>query len=508
MQSEFVITLPHQYNESEYLNTILDFSVVPYEVCLQEIIFPSHAWQNFTEECAEITLGLFNADYSKSETWKGKMPVRNYASNDDLVEAISHVVDIISRQIRDVAAAGIPAAGPADGIFRVPDKANTFKLRLKRPGQYVMFNPMLSYILGITDNYDCNTTPPAITNDFLFDDSIDLTRYTIEKIWVHADFVIPQIVGNTYIPLLALVPLDVSNASVSYKMNPLYYYVPVARKKISILNTFLCSTLDGVKLSILKPYIVTLHFRRRNTSLQHILDGFPVIVTLKGSDNLTVQLNSRMDFAGRQYKVNLHDVWVSDEGWPQVRSGASTIEVIHGRDVARFTMLDSYYNNAYEIFQAMNMYVQLVDGSTEIKTFKHEGKYYAVIKGNVTIILPKELNYLYGITPTLTNERIELKEGYIFDYSKVDMKRFTLERICVFADFVKETQVGKECHQLLRIVPMRAHVLEYSMLVEEYVEVQPRMINSMSFRIKDSLHNPIPMYFTCTLTLAMHFREQ
>src|SRR5277367_6517908 len=125
MQSEFVITLPHQYNESEDLNTILDFSVVPYEVCLQEIIFPSHAWQNFTEECSEITLGLFNADYSKAETWKGKMPVRNDVSNDDLVETVSHLVDIIGRQIRGM---------PNDGIFRVPDKVNTFKLRLKRPG--------------------------------------------------------------------------------------------------------------------------------------------------------------------------------------------------------------------------------------------------------------------------------------------------------------------------------------------------------------------------------------
>ena len=111
-----------------------------------------------------------------------------------------------------------------------------------------------------------------------------------------------------------------------------------------------------------------------------------------------------MDFAGRQYKVNLHDIWVSDEGWPQIRSGASTIEVIHDRDVARFTMVDSYYNNAYEILTALNMYVQLVDGSTEIKTFMRDGKYYAIIKGNVTIILPKELNYLYGITPTPMKE--------------------------------------------------------------------------------------------------------
>ena len=90
----------------------------------------------------------------------------------------------------------------------------------------------------------------------------------------------------------------------------------------------------------------------------------------------------------------------------------------------------------------------------------------------------------------------------------MDMKRFTLERICVFADFVKETQVGKECHQLLRIVPMRAQVLEYSMLVDEYVEGQQRMISSLNFLIKDSLHNPMSMYFTCMLTLAMYFREQ
>src|SRR5277367_2631769 len=215
MQSEFVITLPYQYNESENLNTILDFSVVPYEVCLQEIIFPSHAWQNFTEDCAEITLGLFYADFSKQETWKVRLPVRNSVSNDDLV-------DTITRQMRS---ADLRFGGPDDdiGIFRVPDKINTFKLRLKKPEQYIIFNPMLAYIVGILEDYHSTANPLSLTNDFLFDDSIDLTRYTIEKIWVHADFVAPQIVGNTYFPLLALTPLDVSNASVSYKLNPLYY---------------------------------------------------------------------------------------------------------------------------------------------------------------------------------------------------------------------------------------------------------------------------------------------
>src|SRR5277367_1452148 len=468
MQSEFVITLPHQYNESEDLNTILDFSVVPYEVCLQEIIFPSHAWQNFTEECTEVMVGIYSEDFTKSQLWKARIPARNYVSNDDLVDAINYVIGVIASQIP-----GAPAVvEPKDGIFRVPDKINTFKLRLKWQWQFLVFNSVLSYILGITENYDCNSTPPIVINDFLFDDSIDLTRYTIEKIWVHADFVVPQIVGNTYFPLLALIPLDVGNASVSYKLNPLYYYVPVPRKKFASLNTFLYAAIDGsVKISIQKPYVVTLHFKQRDTIPQHIYYGFPLIVTLKGSDNLTVQLNSQMDFTGRKYRVNLHDKWVSEEGWPQIRSGSSTIEVAISREVIRYSMEDSYYNSAHELLTSLNLYMQTVDGSTEIKTFWQDGKQYAIIKGKVTIVLPKELNYLYGITPTLTNERIELKEAYIFEYFKMDMKRFTLERICVFADFVKETLVGKECHQLLRIVPMRAQVLEYSNLVDAYVEV-------------------------------------
>src|SRR5277367_2805768 len=121
MQADFVITLLYKYNESEYLNTILDFSAKPYEVCLQEIIFPSHAWQNFSEQCAEVTLGLFSENFSKSQTWKVMLPVRNYASNDDLV-------DTITRQMRskDLVKEGF---GPDDdiGIFRVTDKINTFK---------------------------------------------------------------------------------------------------------------------------------------------------------------------------------------------------------------------------------------------------------------------------------------------------------------------------------------------------------------------------------------------
>src|SRR5277367_1081521 len=124
MQSEFVITLPYQYNECEYLNTILDFSVVPYKVCLQEIIFPSYAWQNFTEECAQVTLGLFNVDFSKSQTWKVRLPVRNYVSNDDPVDTITRLMRSVDQGF---------GGGSDDGIFRVPDKINTFKLRLKKP---------------------------------------------------------------------------------------------------------------------------------------------------------------------------------------------------------------------------------------------------------------------------------------------------------------------------------------------------------------------------------------
>ena len=70
-------------------------------------------------------------------------------------------------------------------------------------------------------------------------------------------------------------------------------------------------------LDITKEFIVTLHFKR--VLHYYFPETFPLIVSLADSDESSVTLNSSLNFSEYDYEVCVSDVWVSLEGWPNIR---------------------------------------------------------------------------------------------------------------------------------------------------------------------------------------------
>lgn len=80
------------------------------------------------------------------------------------------------------------------------------------------------------------------------------------RIFIYSDIIAPQIVGDTYAPLLSVVPLSGGEREVITHY-PLRNYVPLARSPISTINILLCNEYgDEVNLEN-STSCVTLHFR-------------------------------------------------------------------------------------------------------------------------------------------------------------------------------------------------------------------------------------------------------
>src|SRR5271167_4897909 len=155
---------------------------------------------------------------------------------------------------------------------------------------------------------------------------IDLSSILHTNIWLHGDFVKPQMVGKNYYNIITMLTLTNRGAMEQHAQAQLYY-VAVIRKRFSTLNVFLCKDVEGTRLEIYLLFTVTLHFQAQQIPPE-IHDGFPVIVTIS-KDKPNVTLNSALDFRGQKYMVNLHDMWFSGR-WSIVPEGCNSGHISGG----------------------------------------------------------------------------------------------------------------------------------------------------------------------------------
>ena len=130
------------------------------------------------------------------------------------------------------------------------------------------------------------------------------------------------------------------------------------------------------------------------------------------------------------------------------------------------------------------------------------------LRGALKIRLCKEVSYMLGITPYPSMESDWLKDVFKQYFSKVDIHRNTLLEVCIFGDFVENTAFGNVMQRILRHIPIKQNVYEYAMLTDEFVNVQRRIINVLTFNIKDSIHNVFLLDFKCTITLNPYFQAR
>src|SRR5271167_2478914 len=194
MQNNFTYTLVSgDTNGGRFWNSCnqqLDFATHAYEVCLREMIMVVGAWDNVREGGNEIT---YNAQQSQCV-----IPAGRYESHDNLIHRINKVLT------------GKFTFTPF--VMETTAEKRTeviFKPTSNPPVTQVVLPPSLVYTLGIIPRL--NSVVPTITKDFKFDiTNNEINKNNISLMWMFADFIEESIVGEFLLPILRMIPIDLS----------------------------------------------------------------------------------------------------------------------------------------------------------------------------------------------------------------------------------------------------------------------------------------------------------
>src|SRR5277367_6268329 len=252
-----------------------------------------------------------------------------------------------------------------------------------------------------------------------------LLLFIITMLWVFADFVEPTIMGSQQQPLLGIVPLDISQSDTNYKLIPKMFYYKVQQRKIRNIIISICDNYMGNVLDITKEFIITLHFKR--ILHYYFPETFPLIVSLKNSES-HVTLNSPLNFSEYDYEVCVRDVWVSLEGWPNIRQGSNMLE-LYNRITNQKTYLyvrPGYYKTRYANLGAI---AAPIIESTKYKTFKEvfelsSDKESYILKADIGIYFSPSMAFTLCLTSQLYSPLQLLKLN-----DKIYLNNFSLTHV-------------------------------------------------------------------------------
>src|SRR5271163_1207681 len=493
----FTIVLDDLHNDSyaNSLNQTLDFED-GYEVCVQDVIIPingipqvsaPHNWCNVCEylDFRPTIIEKFVQVH---------ITERLYKSN---VELLREIAKQINKVIK-------PGEQGMTGFMAHETNGNTYRLHMEGKYIFLIFSLALNFLLGLTTQAN-DQSIVRVYDDFIFEKSIDLTRILHTNLWLHGDFVKPQMAGKNYYNIITMLTLTNRGVMEQHAQAQLYY-VPVIRKRFSALNVFLCKDMEGTRLEVYLPFTITLQFQPQQIPPE-IHDGFPMIVTIS-KDKANVTLNSALDFREQKYVVNLHDMWLSGR-WSIVPEGCNYGHISGGPEGSvKFTLdLDHVTNENQFLVEFSNVlyrhvkYTMRTEYNEDVLQVYWSGPYR-----NYKIDFSDELAYVFGLSDRLGSETKFLYVDQKYDVDKINISRLTTTGISIHADFIKETIVGSQAEYVLRQIALREGVNDYSMSTDNFVNVQPKIISQLGFQVKDLQGRNVA--YTSKLTLGLYFRIQ
>ena len=310
MQSEFTYTLVSDVGNggdiSNTCNEILDFQTNKYEVCMQDMVLSTGAWDNVRASC-----NMFYIDSKFLPQITAHIKPGRYGTLDRFINAINlainehHYQHVVQTQTDEEHTRlqeyqgfggrfklvdfvpekpGDPGRQAPDGLCIYDNAGNCKPVMAVEPSPptpavpahlkfeseavfktetKITFSKEVAYLLGIIPTI---TTPvPPIANGWKIEQSkIDLNRNNLTLLWVFADFISPTIVGNYLLPIIRMVPIQTHSGSVEHSMFALQYYVPVKQAKFADFRITIRDRLDGQPMKIRGIVTISLHFRTIN----------------------------------------------------------------------------------------------------------------------------------------------------------------------------------------------------------------------------------------------------
>jgi hypothetical protein len=242
---QFIITLPSNSengNDPEKFRTRLPTALRfddDWEVAMYMIVYP-RTWQNVPPGNS-VQIMILTPDGQSSQTRHETIPAAHY-------DNIELLVRTLHRQIN-------PDNNPKLPSMMYHSTARKVYFNIPY-GTSLQFDPELSALLGLRDGQLIDeTTTGSSTSSSLTD---------VTAIYVYANIVQPQVVGNTHSSLLQIVPVQGKFGDVVQYSPPKLLYLPLRSNTINSIEIQLArSSGEPIKLQT-GHVIVQLHFQKRN----------------------------------------------------------------------------------------------------------------------------------------------------------------------------------------------------------------------------------------------------
>src|SRR5277367_195071 len=223
--NDFTVTLKGaNSNHNFVINHAIDFEKYPYEVCIQEIFLQPNSWVNIITGGGKYHVVYVVPNGSYRAVVDFKLNSRIYTNTIQFVDAVNKsIFDALQEAKKQDKTTAISKFTTIPTQFIMAKSSNEYIMNLAQD-HYIVFDEILSYLFGITTSiYSYQLV--SIYNNFLFNESIDFSRFLLTILWLFGDFVTPTMLGSFQQPLFGIIPLHLSSIDVNYKILPkLYYY--------------------------------------------------------------------------------------------------------------------------------------------------------------------------------------------------------------------------------------------------------------------------------------------
>ena len=298
MDSNFTFTLVSELGGGgQFYNTCnetLDFETHPYEVCVLEIFFNVGAWDNVREGANQIK---YTQDYKDRTAF---VKPGNYDNHYDLLIAIHNAMtgtkyggfklldtreEWYKNKVRGwekmmkdhedlkVLLTRGQLAILEEGKKNTMERYKTMETRtelvftretLEEKKLWIFgikLCPQLAYTLGII--HRINDDVPEIDNGFKLDiTGNDVTKNSLQLMWIFADFIQPTICGEYLLPVLRMTPIDLASGALEHTVFSHQHYVAVKRRRVREFGISIHERLVADPIRIGGRVTITLHFRR------------------------------------------------------------------------------------------------------------------------------------------------------------------------------------------------------------------------------------------------------
>ena len=294
MLDDFTVTLIVKDGKSSTLiSQELDFTVEPYEVCMQDMIFVPGSWQNIRE--GKNFFSVYDI-VSKQPSVILDIPVKHYTTKSEFLRAINvsligkftvqcdmfyyHDKDKTIFPNGEIEPGFIPAFNPQ----WEKTEADTFPLKSaskpvvgekvddKIPDRVyfggglktmlaIRFCKEMAILLGIVNLQSPNV--PTILNGWNIPvKDIDLTKNNLPALWVYGDFVGTTMIGPCRDSILKIVPIQSDSLSIVHSVFHMQDFIAVRNRKIQNLTIWFQETPSSRRhFKIFYDVIITLYFR-------------------------------------------------------------------------------------------------------------------------------------------------------------------------------------------------------------------------------------------------------